>query len=161
MITGMIIGFIAYWFFNRTKQTVAAQKIKSLSSSYPQGPDGYYPIKINKVKDGDTVLADFIKLPWNCGLINVSVRLYGYDAYEISKKRHSVKVTDTEVAKGIKAKNALQELVKKARWAYLRPESTEIDCYGRILGSLFLQIPGEDELVNVSEWMVSNFHNRK
>ena len=99
-------------------------------------------------------------MPWNCGLVDVDIRLYGYDAWEITKKRKSVKVTDAEIAKGVKAKAALEELVAKARWAYLRPESVEIDCYGRILGSLFLQIPGEDGLVSVSEWMISKGHNR-
>ena len=160
MLTGLLIGFVLYWFFNKTNKNVAAQRLQKLSSNYPPGPDGYFPIKITQVKDGDTIQAEFIKLPWNCGLVNVPIRLYGYDAYEISKKRKSVHVTDAEIIKGIKAKEALTELVGKSRWAYLRPESIEIDCYGRILGSLFLQIPGEDELVSVSDYMISNHHNR-
>lgn len=161
MITGMILGFLLYWLFGKTKKVIVVQKLKTLCSEFPMGPDGYYPIKINKIKDGDTISASFIKLPWNCGLIDVNVRLYGYDAPEITKKRQSVQVTNLEIAKGVKAKNALEELISKSRWAYLRPESPEIDCYGRIMGSLFLQIPGEEELVNVSEWMIKNNHVRK
>lgn len=160
MITGLLIGFLAYWFCNKTHQTIKTQRIKALGSTCPPGPDGCFPVKINRVKDGDTIQADFIKLPWNCGLVNVDIRLYGFDAWEITKKRKSVKISNSEISKGEKAKAALVDLIGKARWAYLRPESVEIDCYGRILGSLFLQIPGEDALISVSEWMIANHHNR-
>ena len=161
MITGILVGWLLYWIFGKTKTVVKAQRMRALSASFPPGPDGFYPIKINRIKDGDTFNASFVKLPWHTGLVDVDVRCFGYDAYEISKKRKSVTITNTEIAKGQKAKIAFEELIAKARWAYLRPEVPEIDCYGRILGSLYLQIPGEDELVSVSEWMSSHGHTRK
>lgn len=133
---------------------VRHKRITNLNSlSVANGPPNTYPIKIQRIKDGDTFVADYIKLPWNSGLIDVTVRCFGYDAYESSKKRSKL-ITDQEIVLGKKAKLELEKLVKTNVFCYLKPEVPEFDCYGRILGRLY--VPAEDgSFIDVAEHMIS------
>ena len=63
-----------------------------------------------RVIDGDTVEAD-IHLPLDIVVQKQSIRLAGYDAWESSKRRRSVNVTDEEVIKGKEATEALEALL--------------------------------------------------
>lgn len=151
----MLLTFFVFFVVLLYDAWVRHKKVTTFHSlSVPKGPDNTYPVKIQRIKDGDTFIADYIKLPWNSGLIDVTVRCLGYDAYESSKKRQSRVISDEEVVLGKKAKLELEKLVKPNVFCYLKPESPEFDCYGRILGRLY--IPAEDgTFIDVAEYMTA------
>lgn len=163
MLTGIILGWLVYWLGSKLKNIRQKQIVQMhvLSARWtPEGPPGSYPVKIDpkNVKDGDTFRATYIMLPWSVGITEKDVRCLGYDAWETSHKRQSVEMASDETEKGKLAKKALQDLVKKAQWMWLKPSSPEYDCYGRVLGFLYLQMNGE--VIDVSEWMKANGHDR-
>lgn len=139
MLLGLFIAWVIFWFYDKKKQKDKTTTLQALSVVEP-GPVGSFPIKVNRVKDGDTLALDYVQLPWKTGLVNVDLRCAGYDAWEITHKRHSVKIDNSEIEKGKKAKYFLEELVEDTVQAYLIPENPEFDCYGRLLGYLHLRL---------------------
>lgn len=116
-----------------------------------------YPLTNVEIIDGDTINAD-INLPWSITIRDQRIRASDYDAYETSKRRQSVQVTDEEVVKGKEAKQALIELSKKKM--YIEPDNTTTfrDNYGRILGIIYYEEDGK--MLKLSEYMRKNNYLR-
>lgn len=114
--------------------------------------------EVTRVVDGDTFKVNIV-FPWNVTLRNQTVRCLGYDAWESSKRRRSVKVTDEEVAKGKLATSAFSELLNSASAVYLIPGKRPRGPYGRILATVMCRVDGKR--VNVSDWMRSHGHVRQ
>lgn len=123
-------------------------------------PDIYVRTENVKVTDGDTIDCD-ICFPWHVTLKGETIRAGDYDAWESSKKRQSVKVTDDEVRRGKIAADDLRELLKTGT-LYLSPLPNEDrDNYGRILATLLLVDNKTQQCVFVSEYMKAHGHCRK
>lgn len=87
--------------------------------------------KIVKVIDGDTFTAD-LHVGFDIVLSGQTVRIYGFDAWELSRARRTVNVTDAEIAKGKSAKIALEQLLRGAERVEVR-EVMGRDPFGRRL----------------------------
>jgi endonuclease YncB( thermonuclease family) len=158
MLLGLFVAWVIFWFYDRNKKKKQINALSALSVIEP-GPPGSFPIKINRVKDGDTLALDYVQLPWKTGLVAVDLRCAGYDAWEITHKRKSVSVSGSEIEKGKQAKYFLEELVEDTIQAYLKPEQPEFDCYGRLLGYLYLTLRN-GTTVDVAETMHLKGHTR-
>ena len=106
--------------------------------------------------DGDTIEAD-IELGWGVWLRGQSVRLLDYDAWEMSKRRQSVEVTDREVAKGQAAHRDLSALLASGP-VYLSPGPEARDPFGRPLAKAYVLRSGT--VVVVSDYMRGRGHQR-
>lgn len=82
------------------------------------------------VIDGDTIRAD-IPLGFGVVLDDVTIRFADYDAWESSKRRRSVRVTDEEVERGKEATDFLKRRI--AGGIAIREHTPARDRYGRIL----------------------------
>lgn len=111
-----------------------------------------------RVKDGDTIQAD-IYLGFDVILTDQSIRCLDYDAWEASKRRRSVRVTDKEVEKGLEAKEFLVSLSEENTLYVEENEKRSRDNYGRILGRVFLVSP-EKGLRSLSVIMKAEGHDR-
>ena len=109
------------------------------------------------VLDGDTLRAT-ISLGYDT-YIKKDVRCLYYDAWEISKHRRTVEVTDEEIIKGKVAQVELEKLIKSADRVYIEPGKPLFDSYGRVLGKLMIK--KNNELINVSVFMKENHHVRE
>jgi endonuclease YncB( thermonuclease family) len=114
--------------------------------------------EVTRVIDGDTLEVDII-FSWDLTLRNQTVRCLGYDAWESSKRRRSVKVTDEEVAKGKLATSAFAKLLDSASAVYLVPGKRPRGPYGRILATVMCRVDGRR--VDVADWMMSHGHVRQ
>lgn len=94
-----------------------------------------YELANIRVIDGDTIEADVL-LPWSITLRQQPIRASDYDAWESSKRRRSVEVTDEEVRRGKIATEQLRGLAMRAT-IYALPASEGRDNYGRILARLY------------------------
>jgi len=108
-------------------------------------PGCAYALDNIRVLDGDTFQADIL-LPWGVTLRQQTIRALGYDAWESSKRRRSVSVTDAEVAKGKAATVAVRKLFTTARVS-CSPGKRDRGPYGRILATIW--IDGKP----LAEWM--------
>jgi endonuclease YncB( thermonuclease family) len=71
-----------------------------------------------------------------------------------------VKVSDAELDQGTRAKVFLTSLVKESCYrGYIKPESEPFDCFGRVLGRLFLR-NYEGHLIDVAEVMIKQGFTR-
>lgn len=113
-----------------------------------------------RAKDGDTIHVERIDLGWGVSLYDQDVRLLGFDAPEVSRRRRSVKVTDEEIERGRIAEAALGTLLMTGT-VHLYPDAAQPtrDNYGRLLGRLFVHPEGH-EPVDVAEWMIKSGHIR-
>jgi len=116
-----------------------------------------YPATIEKVVDGDTVVAT-VKLRWNVGIVSTSFRLLDFDAWEISRKRKTVKFDSNELEKGRKAKVELENLIKDGEVFFEAKDGDEIDPYGRPLARMFVLKDGQ--MIEVSKYMKERGHDR-
>lgn len=116
-----------------------------------------YPLTNIRVIDGDTIEAD-IKLPWQITLRGQHIRCSDYDAWESSKRRRSVKVTDVEVERGKAAAAFLLELATRHTF-FIMPDKEPRDNYGRILGTLHYYQNGGNK-VSLSRIMTGHGHVR-
>jgi endonuclease YncB( thermonuclease family) len=91
-----------------------------------------YELDNIRVIDGDTVEADIL-FPLGLTLRGEYIRFSDYDAWESSKRRRSVVVTDEEVIKGKQATALLIDLIDN-KMVVLMLASGERDNYGRVLG---------------------------
>tara|TARA_Y100000385_G_scaffold291973_1_gene374951 strand:- start:11925 stop:12473 length:549 start_codon:yes stop_codon:yes gene_type:complete len=112
-----------------------------------------------RVIDGDTVEAD-IQLPLDIVVQKQSIRLAGYDAWESSKRRRSVNVTDEEVIKGKEATEALKALLASGSVSIKMLPGRSRDSYGRVLGEAFVYWADSAEPISVKEHMIKNGHSR-
>jgi len=107
-----------------------------------------YPVKILQIKDADTFKTQFEIFPDTYMVRNV--RLQGCDAWETSKRRRSVNVTDAEVVLGHRAKKFVEEKIGEANQTTLIV--VDIDMYGRVLGNIM--IDGQ----NLCDLLIKNCH---
>lgn len=96
-----------------------------------------FPLQNIRVIDGDTIQADIV-LPWAVTLRAQMIRASDYDAWESTKRRQSVEVTDEEVRLGERATEALDRL-QKGTTLYARPDTEPRDNYGRVLARLYYE----------------------
>jgi len=123
--------------------------------SEPDVPPKLHPFEVTRVLDGDTVEGT-ISLGWDVQLAKQTVRCLSYDAWETSRRRRSVKVTDEEIEKGKLATAYLKELAEKGIWVSEGARSR--DNYGRVLGELYVNLDGK--LYEVADLMRANGHCR-
>lgn len=121
-------------------------------------PQILVPVRVLRILDGDTFTADLL-FPWGVTLRDQSIRCLGYDAWETSRRRQSVEVTDAEIERGKQAKAAFEELLSQAETVFIAPGNAAVrDHYGRVLGRPWVWKDGE--LIDVAEWMKANGHVR-
>lgn len=109
--------------------------------------------------DGDTIVVD-IHFAWSVALINEHVRCLGYDAWEVSRRRGSVDVTDEEIVRGLAATEAFRRLLDSADAIYLIPGDQPRDSFGRILAHVWI-VPQEGRPFAVADWMRHHGHTRR
>jgi len=98
-----------------------------------------YPIHIERVKDGDTFVAT-IDLPWGISLRHQDVRAGDFDAWESSRRRRSVTITDEEIRKGKNVTTVVRAyLAANSESIRIQPTDRERGVYGRILGKLIVR----------------------
>lgn len=118
-------------------------------------PDNYDRITVTKVLDGDTIKAE-IHVGYDIILKDKTIRLYGFDAWEMSRRRQTVgEITDEEIRRGGEAKEALQRLLARGP-CYI--QSFGVDVYGRVLGRIVV-IDGS-EIIDIGLWMEDHGHSR-
>lgn len=120
----------------------------------------YCPVWNVAVIDGDTFRISTIELPWGVGLRDQTVRANDFDAWETSRRRRSVIVTEDEIEKGHAAESAVRELFREAQAIYVSPGPKDRDVYGRLLASVTV-IDKAGKRVDVGQWMRANGHCRK
>lgn len=123
----------------------------------PAVPRNLIPAQIDDVQDGDTLIVR-LSLGYGVTLDPQPLRLLDVDAWELTRRRQSVDVTDAELQKGKAARNALAQLIADSDAAYIEQGREPRDNYGRLLGRLYLTRRGE--LLDVAKWMRANGHQR-
>ena len=116
-----------------------------------------YPIELKTVHDGDTITATVI-MDFDVAIYSKPIRFHGFDAWELSKQRRTVNVTDEEIVKGKLAKEYLIKLIGTSK-LYLEPKESGYDKYGRILGVVY--VLKDNKLESLSELMIKAGHQRK
>ena len=149
-----IAGWLA-WVFAVERVAVAEPPAFMTNAEWPAVT--YYQLSNVRVIDGDTLEAD-INLPLSITLRASTIRCSDYDAWEASKRRRSVTVTDDEIILGKAATKALSDLVSTGV-LLVQLETNERDVYGRVLARLFVQ--SEGSLISVAGWMEEQGHIRK
>ena len=91
-----------------------------------------YPVDRIRVIDGDTIECDIL-LPLGITLRQEEIRFSDYDAWESSRRRRSVKITDEELVKGKQATALFKELLETSSMTIIL-EGDGRDVYGRVLG---------------------------
>lgn len=92
-------------------------------------------VQVLRVIDADTLVAN-VHLPWSVVLVDQTLRVDSYDAWETSKRRQSEaagEITDDEVVKGRIAKSEFEKLLPTGT-LYAKPGLIPRDNYGRLLG---------------------------
>lgn len=110
-----------------------------------------------EVIDGDTIRAD-IRLGYDVVLARQTIRADNYDAWEKSRARRTVDVTDEEIAAGKRAAADLAELVRTAQHVWLVPGEGR-EPHGRRLGHWIIDT-AEGEEIDVGPWMRRHKHCR-
>ena len=105
-----------------------------------------YTIKLNKVIDGDTIIAD-IDLGFDVWLKDQYIRLNGLDTPEIKSK------DKLHRAAGLLAKTKLTEILSSAKGLSLKSDKFEAedDKYGRVMGTIWI-----DQETNVNAYLLNN-----
>lgn len=147
----------------------------ALSARGDDPAEPFQPIRatVEYVHDADTINAT-INLPFSIDLPNRTIRAFGYDAWEVTKTRQTVHVTDAEIKKGQKAREEFMALLKtgtlyvedmtaiQVRW----PQTLHPDPYGRMLCDLWLQVMSYPdgkptvEWIYIPKWMDDHGHLR-
>jgi len=112
-----------------------------------------YPLTEIRVVDGDTVEAN-IEFPLGVTLRKEMIRFLDFDAWEATKRRRSVNVTDEEVIKGKEATSLLISLIDGNHIVLLLADSKR-DMYGRVLGRMVVYT-NDDRRIFVAEYMYDN-----
>jgi endonuclease YncB( thermonuclease family) len=120
------------------------------------------PVLDAVIHDGDTITRGVIDLGWGRKLHigpheeAPGIRAFGYDAWEVTRTRQTVTVTDAEIKKGLAARDDLVELLKSGSlWA---EDSGQRDPYGRI--SAVLWVKQGDNWIFLAGWMEARGHLR-
>ena len=99
------------------------------------------------VIDGDTIHVEVLHLGFGVALTNETIRAADFDAWEASKRRRSVKVTDEEVIKGKAASKDLHAWLNHGKFE-IQPVGPTRDRYGRLLGKWYINGVSVAELMN-------------
>lgn len=94
------------------------------------GRDWPITFTLERVRDADTFVGT-VHQAWGEAREHVAIRAADYDAWEVSRRRTSVVITNEEIAQGHRAKQEAETLLKAAQKIYLVPRGT--DRYGRPL----------------------------
>lgn len=114
-----------------------------------------------KVKDGDTLAAETLYLPFGVALYDVDLRCADYDAWESSFRRTAVSITHAEIQRGKLAAKELAELLAENEFRVLPPNDSRVrDVYGRLLVVVEVKLP-ERGWVRLADWMKLHGHVRK
>lgn len=125
-------------------------------ASADEPPRAMIPCRVTSIHDGDTITVDVL-FPWDVSLVDQSVRMQGFDAWEITRTRQTVRVTATEIERGKAAKQALATLLESADGVYLSPADKR-DPYGRL--PAFVSVWFDGKLIEVAEYMANHGHVR-
>jgi endonuclease YncB( thermonuclease family) len=90
-----------------------------------------HELYVRKVKDGDTMRADIL-MDFDVALVNQDLRAEDFDAWEATRIRKTVEITDEEIARGKEAKLYVEQLVRGAERVTVEPTGKK-DAYGRWL----------------------------
>lgn len=114
-----------------------------------------------KVKDGDTLHAETLYLPFGVALYDVDMRCADFDAWESSFRRTSVSITHEEIKRGQRAAKELAELLAENEFRVLPPNDSRVrDVYGRLLVVIEVKLP-ERGWVKLADWMKLHRHVRE
>lgn len=111
--------------------------------SSTQAEETYYPVKVERVIDGDTFVGDLL-LPWDVTLRNQRFRAATFDAHELKDKG------------GEAAKRALIFLSKEG-YLWIKPVKKSRGNFGRILGQWFYDSDGKHP---VATYMFEEGHTK-
>lgn len=126
-----------------------------LLSANPQAP---VRATVESIHDGDTLRLT-IHLPFGVDLPAREVRAAGYDAWEIDRRRRTVKVTDAEIAKGKEAREYLSQLLAVGGcWV---EDTGQRDPYGRLSVSLWGRNKNGGDWIDVAEEMRDAGYDRR
>lgn len=114
------------------------------------------PCENVRVIDGDTVRCSLV-CPFGLTIRDRVLRAANYDAWESSRARRTVNVTDVEVVRGREATAALEGLIGQG--TLFAEDTGRADAYGRLLAILYVRRGGE--FIDVADWMESHHHLRE
>ena len=154
LLLAAIAPYVAHYVWGWRSSPTKAEALM-MNSEWPAVT--YYRVRNVRVVDGDTLEAD-IDLPMRVTLRQEMIRCTDYDAWESSKRRRSVNVTDEEVVKGKAATEALKSLIASGQ-LMVQLEEDDRDVYGRVLARLF--VARNNNLLSVADWMKANKHIRE
>ena len=117
------------------------------------------PIRITRVKDGDTLTADVL-LPWNVTLRDEDIRESTYDAWESRRGRGGIVITDEELVKGKQAAKDLAELFRDKKAYVGVSDDSKRDSFGRLLGKFWAFDTVNSKWIDVHEYMDARGHFR-
>jgi len=118
-----------------------------------------YELRNVRVVDGDTIRATVV-LDFGIELSDTRIRLLGFDAWESSRARRAIEISDEEIEKGKIAGEALKKLLGRGVSFGRTGKGKARDHYGRPM--LYLLIRDEsDSVLHVDEWMKANGHTRR
>lgn len=112
------------------------------------------------VKDGDTIHAETLYLPFGVALYDVDMRCADFDAWESSYRRATVSISAEEITRGKRAAKELAELLAANEFRVLPPNDSRVrDVYGRLLVVIEVKLP-ERGWVKLADWMRLHNHVR-
>jgi endonuclease YncB( thermonuclease family) len=111
------------------------------------------------VKDGDTLHVQKLHLGWGVALVDQTLRCADFDAWESSRRRQTVDVTDAEIIKGKRAAAVLAEIVRTRRLRIEPHIGRDRDVYGRLLVVIFI-VDGDPPLRPLADFMEAGGHCR-
>jgi hypothetical protein len=136
VLSGLLIGWVAGLrlqpYLDRHFDALRQSEAPMLAL---QLPENEYLLGNVRVVDADTIDAD-IRLPLGVTLIDTRIRLSDFDAWESSRRRRTVVITDEEIAKGKQAAKLLEVLIKSSERSALLLAEGDRDVYGRVLGRM-------------------------
>jgi len=118
----------------------------------PVAPSCPVKVVLPIAHDADTIRGS-LSFGWNVWLHDQELRAYGYDAYEVTKTRQTVEVTDEEIVKGKAAKYALIDLLEHGD--LYAEDSGQKDPYGRTSAILWVKPkdPKDGAWIYLAAWM--------
>jgi endonuclease YncB( thermonuclease family) len=121
-------------------------------------PPGRYEFRLAKIADADTftgdVMVDTAALNIRLQLaVRLTIRAWGYDACETTRRRQTVTVTDEEIRVGKLARDLLEQIAQ----GVLDVEPTgQVDPYGRTVAKCFFRTG-----MGLAEWARANRFTRE
>jgi len=139
----------AFWFCGGDRPTLAPAYVTAADRTWDRLADV-------RVIDGDTIEADLL-LGRGVVLKRRRIRLAGFDAWEMTRRRRTVSITDEELAKGKVARAAMETLIGDSIVQCLT--EGDRDAYGRTVGRLRL-IQRDGNVLQAENWMRERGHDR-